>query len=859
SSFLLANARIVDYPIVYCNEGFSKLTGFTRAEVMQKSCTCNFMYGEQTDAEAIQRIERCMEVCESEQQEILLYKKNKTPLWLLMYLAPIKNEKDVVILYLLTFRDITALRQPLEEDEPGRGTQAAGLSKFARLARSVTRNRSVMVQLSAGAAAAGSAGAANSATPAAAAAAAANAAARSEEAGKFEQLGTVMSLHSDVLPQYKQEAPKTPPHIILHYAAFKTTWDWIILILTGYTAVMVPFNVAFKTKTMDDVAFLVMDSIVDVVFFIDIVLNFHTTFVGPNGEVISDPSVIRVNYLKGWFVIDLLSCLPYDVFNAFQPESSEGGISSLFSALKVVRLLRIGRVARKVDQYLEYGAALLILMIFGFVMLAHWMACIWYTIGVRDLELEVWYGWIPRLANDTLTPQNWTKSSYQAVLPEKSMAYLTSLYFTLSLLTSIGFGNVAAYTEGEKAVVVVFMLLGALVYATIFGNVTTIFQQMYASRARYHEMMNSIKEFMKIHDVPRELGERVMDYVTSSWAITKGIDTTKVLNYCPKDMKADLCVHLNRKVFNEHPAFRLASDGCLRSLAMSFNTVHTAPSDLIFHQGESLDQLCFVVSGSLEVIQDDEVVAILGKGDVFGDTFWREAPLGQSAASVRALTYCDLHCIKRDSLLDVLNFYSAFSHSFARNLVLTFNLRHRLVFRKIADVRRERELAEKRKFEPPLSELSSDHPVRKLISRSEAKTSVGARQIGRIDEAEVEETPGTPVVTTASLAASVRAMSGLLTETREELRREVGSVNSRLLRSMAPPPMPPPPPPLGTAASSSQCSLASSLSVSSSSLGSSAQSTTSSESASPNLSQTGSLRAADSSHRPTGRQTPSPV
>ena len=36
-----------------------------------------------------------------------------------------------------------------------------------------------------------------------------------------------------------------------------------------------------------------------------------------------------------------------------------------------------------------------------------------------------------------------------------------------------------------------------------------------------------------------------------------------------------------------------------------------APGDVIFHQGESLDSLCFIVSGSLEVVQDDEVVAIL--------------------------------------------------------------------------------------------------------------------------------------------------------------------------------------------------------------------------------------------------------
>lgn len=127
----------------------------------------------------------------------------------------------------------------------------------------------------------------------------------------------VLQLGSEILPQYKQEAPKTPPHIILHYCVFKTTWDWIILILTFYTAILVPYNVSFKTK-QNNVAWLVVDSIVDVIFLVDIVLNFHTTFVGPAGEVISDPKLIRMNYLKTWFVIDLLSCLPYDVINAFE-------------------------------------------------------------------------------------------------------------------------------------------------------------------------------------------------------------------------------------------------------------------------------------------------------------------------------------------------------------------------------------------------------------------------------------------------------------------------------------------------------------------------------------------------------------
>lgn len=37
-------------------------------------------------------------------------------MWLLLHIAPIKNEKDQVVLFLCTFKDITALKQPIEDD-----------------------------------------------------------------------------------------------------------------------------------------------------------------------------------------------------------------------------------------------------------------------------------------------------------------------------------------------------------------------------------------------------------------------------------------------------------------------------------------------------------------------------------------------------------------------------------------------------------------------------------------------------------------------------------------------------------------------------------------------------------------------
>uniref|UniRef100_A0A8R1TYY1 Uncharacterized protein n=1 Tax=Onchocerca volvulus TaxID=6282 RepID=A0A8R1TYY1_ONCVO len=695
TSFILANAQIAEYPIVYCNDGFSKMIGYSRAEIMQKPCSLSFMHAEYSGPEAVKKIQNALDLCQYEQTEIGLRKKNRSVLWLLVHIAPIKNDRNQVVLYLCQFRDITPLKQPLD-DENNKGFSR--ILQIARIAKSRQQFNHIETKDLHKTA--------------------------SVTSSNFNQVIKVMNLGGDLLPQYRQETPKTSPHIILHYSTFKTIWDWSILALTFYTAFIVPYNIAFKTRehpprgTIDMVA--LMDSIVDVIFFADILLNFHTTFVGPGGEVVIDPNIIRYNYFKSWFIIDLLSCLPYDIFYMFKHNDERMG--SLLSALKVVRLLRLGRVARKLDNYLEYGAATLLLLLCAYVLVAHWLACVWFSIGEYEVKIKFLVpsmpeGWLTKLSKELNSPFNYTFKDRMKLVggPQRSSAYISALYFTMSCLSTVGFGNIASTTDNEKVFGVCMMIIAALLYAAIFGHMTNIIQQMTSATIRYHDMIANVREFIKLQEVPSELAERIMDYVVSTWAMTKGIDTSKVLSYCPKDMKADICVHLNRKVFNEHACFRLASDGCLREFAVHLESNHAAPGDLIYHTGESVDALWFVVSGSLEVIQDDEVVAILGKGDVFGDEFWKQFGTGQSAANVRALTYTDLHSIKKNKLMEVLDFYKAFANSFARNLVLTYNLTRRLKFRKVVDVKRERELDERRKNEKLT--VPAEHPVRKLLFR----------------------------------------------------------------------------------------------------------------------------------------------
>ncbi|KAF7635807.1 hypothetical protein Mgra_00004719 [Meloidogyne graminicola] len=745
SSFILANAQICDYPIVYCNEGFSKMIGYSRAETMQKNASLSFMYSDHTDPSSIEKIRYALENAKTEQVEIGLCKKNKTNVWLLMNISPImgsvgnevitstsgggghseKTEniekkiinnninntkvteiiKNKVVLYLCQFKDITPLKEPLE----GENNKILGLSRILQIARvakyrqQFTPNHIETKDL----------------RPS-----------HSIITSNFNQL---MNLGGDVLPQYRHETPKTSPHIILHYSTSKTVWDWSILALTFYTAFMVPFNIAFRHRDPIPLGIdyvILLDSVVDVIFFADILLNFHTTFVGPVGEVVIDPKAIRRNYFKSWFLIDLLSCLPYDIFYMFKQDDER--IASLFSALKVVRLLRLGRVARKLDNYLEYGAATLLLLLCAYVLVAHWMACIWYVIGEFEARNKFHFlheqtladGWLIRLSYDLKMPFNSSASNLSRLVggPDKTHCYVSSLYFTMSCMSTVGFGNIASTTMNEKIFGICMMIISALLYAAIFGHMTTIIQQMTSSTQRYHQMISDVREFIRLQEIPKDLAEKVVDYIVSTWTISKGIESNKVLGFCPKDMKADICVHMNRKVFNEHTCFKLMSDGCKRAFATNMDTIHAAPGDLLYHTGESVDALWFVVQGSLEVKQEDEVVAILGKGDVFGDEFWKHNKIGQSSCMVQALTYSDLHFIKREPLLQVLSFYKPFANSLARNLVLTYNLTNKIKFRKVIDVKREQELEERRKVEK--LEISIDHPIRKLLQRMQERHAI---------------------------------------------------------------------------------------------------------------------------------------
>ncbi|CAH1998838.1 unnamed protein product [Acanthoscelides obtectus] len=489
----------------------------------------------------------------------------------------------------------------------------------------------------------------------------------------------VLSLGADVLPEYKLQTPRIHNYTILHYSPFKAVWDWIILILVIYTAIFTPYVAAFllsepdfntrKNKKYSEDPIVIIDLIVDVTFIVDILINFRTTYVAGNDEIVSDPVRIAYHYLKGWFLIDLVAAVPFDLL-FFGTDTDE--TTTLIGLLKTARLLRLVRVARKIDRYSEYGAAVLLLLMATFALIAHWMACIWYAIGNAERPLlHGPIGWLDTLAQDTHQPYGPNNTGG----PSIRSRYVTALYFTFTSLTSVGFGNVAPNTDAEKIFTICVMLAGSLMYASIFGNVSAIIQRLYSGTARYHTQMLRVREFIRFHQIPNPLRQRLEEYFQHAWTYTNGIDMNSVLKGFPECLQADICLHLNRNLLQNCSVFDGASPGCLRALSLKFKTTHAPPGDTLVHRGDVLTSLYFISRGSIEILRDDNVMAILGKYDIFGENPCLHPTLGKSSCNVRALTYCDLHKIHRDDLLDVLEMYPEFYNHFLNNLEITFNLR----------------------------------------------------------------------------------------------------------------------------------------------------------------------------------------
>ncbi|VDP39551.1 unnamed protein product [Schistosoma margrebowiei] len=233
------------------------------------------------------------------------------------------------------------------------------------------------------------------------------------------------------VPEYKIQKLTKSNFVLLHYGLFHIIWDWLLLILTFYIAFIVPYNVTFESHSTHSGRCRIIDLMVEIFLIVDVILNFHTTYVNKNGQIINDRHLIAKHYAKGWLILDLLAALPVDfiliicqitsiinlndvnintnlieklndVNNSINETNGPHlyyndnkhdirpivnfNLISLLQMMKLARLLRLARLIQKIIRLSQYSVIVLGLLMFSFALVAHWCACIWYVIGLYEID-----------------------------------------------------------------------------------------------------------------------------------------------------------------------------------------------------------------------------------------------------------------------------------------------------------------------------------------------------------------------------------------------------------------------------------------------------------------------------------------
>ncbi|MEP0710591.1 MAG: PAS domain-containing protein, partial [Algoriphagus sp.] len=86
-----------DQPLVFVNEGFERLTGYSKEEVLGKNC--RFLQGEDTDEQSVEAIRQAIKNGEQVTVEMLNYKKDGTPFWNRLSITPLKDHHGITTHY----------------------------------------------------------------------------------------------------------------------------------------------------------------------------------------------------------------------------------------------------------------------------------------------------------------------------------------------------------------------------------------------------------------------------------------------------------------------------------------------------------------------------------------------------------------------------------------------------------------------------------------------------------------------------------------------------------------------------------------------------------------------------------------
>ena len=136
---------------------------------------------------------------------------------------------------------------------------------------------------------------------------------------------------------------------------FLEYWNMLIILLLLYTATVIPYRMTLQSP--DSLSFIIFDTFVDGLYFMDTVFNCFLAYFDSEGSLITSNKKIFKNYLTGWMILDLASSFPAQVIfqtpNNYSKFIRVGRLPRLYRLIKIAKLIRIFKIIKTRSQVLR--------------------------------------------------------------------------------------------------------------------------------------------------------------------------------------------------------------------------------------------------------------------------------------------------------------------------------------------------------------------------------------------------------------------------------------------------------------------------------------------------------------------------
>eukprot|EP00808_Paulinella_micropora_P030784 g54201.t1 len=324
-----------------------------------------------------------------------------------------------------------------------------------------------------------------------------------------------------------------PWYIILPSSYFHFVWTSLLIIGIGFCALWVPLELAFTQfhETKADLS-------VEVLFILDILVNFVTAYHTDNFLLVTDLRLIAKRYISTWFIVDLLACYPMYLHNELHR----------YPSLFFLRFLRLLRVTKLTQNRLEGD----ILTDWFYSHFVDRRPQLW-----RSIKL-VWVifitshicGCLFLYAGNIDNPASWMLGEFDGLAIadfDKGVQYLLAMYWAITTILTVGYGDIVANTVPEVRVAIFTECTGLLVFSYITGIAVALVSTENQREQEFRDKMQKLVSFMNKNALPANLQHSIRSHASANWMRErsgKGVTLEEIKPLLPRSLQHDLCMYL---------------------------------------------------------------------------------------------------------------------------------------------------------------------------------------------------------------------------------------------------------------------------------------------------------------------------